>query len=140
MFLDRLLARLDFRGVARDRADDAAAEHAFDQRRVHPVGQIAGREFGEGARKRRLAGNLRAPFPPADAAQRLVDGQAFDECAGSGYAEHDLADESPGERAPILGWPTGTAWRRRNEGLQADGVENDDEASEHFGQRVDFFA
>jgi hypothetical protein len=84
--------------------------------------------------------HLRASFPTTDAAERLVDGQAFDEGAGGGYAEHDLADESPGERAPILGRTTGTAGGRGNEGLQADSVENDDEASQHFSQRVDFLA
>src|SRR5271163_1950542 len=45
LLLDRFLARLDFGGVARDHADDAAAERTRDQRRVHLVGQIAPREL-----------------------------------------------------------------------------------------------
>jgi len=52
--LDRLLARLDLGGVACDHPDDAPAERALDQRRVHLVGQIALREFREGAGKRGL--------------------------------------------------------------------------------------
>src|SRR5271165_5117799 len=49
--LDRLLARLDLGGVARDHADDAPAERALDQRRVHLVGQIALGKLREGAGK-----------------------------------------------------------------------------------------
>jgi len=70
-FLDRLLARLDLGGVARDRADDAPAERAFNQRRVHLVGQIALRELGEGVGKRGFGRNLRASFPTKDPAQSL---------------------------------------------------------------------
>jgi hypothetical protein len=71
---DRLLARLDFGGVARAGADDAPAERPFDPRRMHPIGQIACGELGEGARKRRFTVNLRASLPTTDATQRLIDG------------------------------------------------------------------
>ncbi|MGC1861848.1 MAG: hypothetical protein WA733_12175 [Methylocystis sp.] len=64
-----LAARLDLGGVAFDRADDAPAERAFNQRHVHLVGQIALRELGEGAGKRGFGRNLRASFPIKDPAQ-----------------------------------------------------------------------
>src|SRR5271157_2207370 len=56
--LDRLLVRLDLGGVARA-ADDAPAERALDQRRVHLVGQIALRKLREGAGKGSFRRHLR---------------------------------------------------------------------------------
>ena len=50
--LDRLLARFDLGGVARDRPDDASPERTLDQRGVDLVWQRAAREFGERPGKR----------------------------------------------------------------------------------------
>ena len=139
-FFRRLLARLDLGGVAGDHADDASAERALDQRRVHLVGQIALRELRKGARKRGFRGHLRASLPTEDAPQRLVDGEAFDQSGGGGNAQHCLGDEGPGEGAPILGRAAGAARRFGNEGFEADHVEGRDETPQRFGHRVDFLA
>src|SRR5208337_1077819 len=80
--LDRLLARLDLGGVARDHADDAPAERALDQRRVHLVGQIALGKLREGAGKGSFRRHLRASFPTENATQRLVDIEALDQSGG----------------------------------------------------------
>src|SRR5208283_1327030 len=126
VFIDRLLARLDFGGVARDDANDAAADRAFDERRVHSVGQITLRELGKGVGKGGFGGNLRAPLPTNDPAQRLVDREALDERSRGGNAQHDLGDESPRQGAAILGRPAGGSRWFGNEGLEADHVENSD--------------
>jgi len=138
VFLDRFLARLDFGGVTRDRADDASPERAVDQRRMHPVGQIALRELREGAGKRGLGRNLCASFPTTDAAQRFVGAKAIDESAGGGNAEHGLGDEGARQAASILGRPAGSSRRLGNEGLEADHIENGDEPPKQFGHRLDF--
>ena len=103
LFLDRLLARLDLGGVARDHPEDTPAERALDQRRVHPAGQIALCELSEGAGKRGFRGHLRASLPTEDATQRLVDVEALDQRGGGGNPQHRLGDEGPGEGAAILG-------------------------------------
>ena len=97
--LDRLLARLDLGGVARDHADDAPAERALDQRRVHLVGQIALRKLREGAGKGSFRWHLRASFLTENATQRPVDIEALDQSGGGRNAQHRLGDESPGARA-----------------------------------------
>jgi len=79
LLLGRPLARVDLGGVACDYPDDAPAERALDQRRVHLVGQTALRELREGAGKRRLRGRLRASLPTEDAPKRLVDVEALDQ-------------------------------------------------------------
>src|SRR5271163_4738653 len=43
-------------------------------------------------------------------------------------------------RAPILGRASGAAGRLRHKGFEADHVEGGDEATERFGDRVDFLA
>src|SRR5271166_1441066 len=60
LILDRLLARFDLGGVARDRPDDVSPERTLDQRGVDLVWQRAAREFGERAGKRGFGRNLRA--------------------------------------------------------------------------------
>ena len=140
LLLHRLLARLDLGGVARDHADDAPAERALDQRRVHLVGQIALRELREGAGKRGFRGHLRASLPTEDATQRLVDVKTLDQSVGGGNAQHRLGDEGPGKGAPILGRPAGASGRFGNEGFEADHVESRDQAPERFGHRVNFLA
>ena len=139
LFLDRLLARLDLGGVARDHPDDPPAERALDQRRVHPGGQIALRELREGAGKRGFRGHLRASLPTEDAPQRLVDVEAFDQRGGGGNPQHRLGDEGPGEGAAILGRPAGASGRFGNEGFETDHVEGRHEAPERFGHRVKCF-
>src|SRR5271165_3439784 len=60
LHLDRLLARFDLGGVARDRPDDASPERTLDQRGVDLVWQRAAREFGERPGKCGFGRNLRA--------------------------------------------------------------------------------
>src|SRR5208337_628836 len=120
--LDRLLARLDLGGVARDHADDAPAERALNQRRVHLAGQIALRKLREGAGKGSFRRHLRASFPTENATQRLVDIEALDQSGGGRNAQHRLGDESPGEGAAIVRRATGASGRFGNEGLEADHV------------------
>ena len=138
--LDRLLARLDLGRVARDHADDAPAERALDQRRVHLVGQIALRKLREGAGKGSFRRHLRASFPTENATQRPVDIEALDQSGGGRNAQHRLGDESPGEGAAIVRRAAGASGRFGNEGLEADHVEGRDEPPERFGHRVDFLA
>src|SRR5271165_326478 len=60
LHLDRLLARFDLGGVARDRPNDASPERTLDQRGVDLVWQLAARELGERPGKRGFGRNLRA--------------------------------------------------------------------------------
>src|SRR5208282_4141643 len=86
LVLDRLLARFDLGGVARDRPDDASPERTLDQRGVDLVWQLAARELGERPGKRGFGRNLRASLPAEDATQGLVDVEALDQGAGGGNA------------------------------------------------------
>ena len=56
------------RAQAGHRDGFAPAQRAFDQRRVHPVGQAASREFSDCARNRSFTWNLPASFKTTDAA------------------------------------------------------------------------
>ena len=94
LVLDRLLARFDLGGVARDRPADASPERTLDQRGVDLVWQRAAREFGERAGKRGFGRNLRASLPAEDAAQGLVDVEALDQGAGGGNAQDRLATKA----------------------------------------------
>jgi hypothetical protein len=127
-------------GVSRDHADDATAERALDQRRMHFAGQIAQREFGEGSGKRGFGGDLGAALPTEDATQGLVDREALDQGGGGGYAQDRLGDEGPGEGAAVFGRPTRASGRFGHEGLEADHVERGDEAAERFGQGINLLA
>src|SRR5208283_4840802 len=140
LFRRRLLARLDLGGVAGDHADDAPAERALDQRRVHLVRKIALRELRESARERGFRRHLRASLPTENVTQRLVDGETLDQGGGGGNAQHRLGDEGSGEGAPILGRAAGAARRLGNEGFEADHVQGRDEAPERLGHRIDFLA
>ena len=97
--VDRLLARFDLGGVARDRPDDASPERTLDQRGVDLVWQRAAREFGERPGKRGFGRNSRASLPAEDATQGLVDVEALDQGAGGGNAQDRLGHESSGEGA-----------------------------------------
>src|SRR5271154_3594167 len=101
LVLDRLLARFDLGGVARDRPDDASPEPTLDQRGVDLVWQRAAREFGERPGKRGFGRNLRASLPAEDATQGLVDVEALDQRTGGGNAQDHLGYESSGEGAPV---------------------------------------
>ncbi len=136
LHLNRLLARFDLGGVARDRPDDASPERPLDQRRVDLVRQLALREFGERPGKRGLGRNLRASLPAEDATQRPVDGEALDQGAGDGNAQDRLGHESSGEGATVLGRPTRSPGRFGNEGFEADHVERGDEMTQRFGDRI----
>ena len=136
LVLDRLLARLDLGGVARDRPDNASAERALDQRGVDLVWQLAAREFGERPGKGGLGGDLRAALPAENATQGLVSAEAFDQGAGGGNAQDRFGDESPGEGATVLGRPARPSGRVRNEGFEADHVERGDETPERFGDWI----
>src|SRR5665811_1202350 len=61
----RLLARLDRRRVARYVPDEAILVRLLNQRLVRAARQPAPRKFGEGARKRTLAGDTGRALPPA---------------------------------------------------------------------------
>ena len=137
LVLDRLLARFDLRGVARDRPDDASAERALDQRGVDLVRQLALREFGERPGERGFGGDLRAAFPAEDAPQGLVDAEALDQGAGGGNAQDRLGHESSGEGATVLGRPARRPGRVGDEGFEADDVEGGDETTQRFGDWID---
>jgi hypothetical protein len=134
--LDRLLARFDLGGVARDRPDDASPERTLDQRGVDLVWQRAAREFGERPGKRGFGRNLRASLPAEDATQGLVDVEALDQGAGGGNAQDRLGHESSGEGATVLGRPARSPGRLGNEGFEADHVERGDETTQRFGDRI----
>ena len=134
--LDRLLARFDLGGVARDRPDDASPERTLDQRGVDLVWQRAAREFGERPGKRGFGRNLRASLPAEDATQGLVDVEALDQGAGGGNAQDRLGHESSGEGATVLGRPARPPGRLRNERFEADHVERGDETAQRFGDRI----
>jgi hypothetical protein len=105
LVLDRLLARFDLGGVARDRPDDASPEGALDQRGVDLVWQRAASEFGERPGKGGFGRDLRASLPAEDATQGLVDGEALDQDAGGGNAQDRFGHESSREGATVLGRP-----------------------------------
>ena len=134
--LDRLLARFDLGGVARDRPDDASPERTLDQRGVDLVWQRAAREFGERPGKRGFGRHLRASLPAEDATQGLVDVEALDQGAGGGNAQDRLGHESSGEGAAVLGRPARPPGRLRNERFEADHVERGDETAQRFGDRI----
>ena len=134
---DRLLARLDLSGVACDRPDDASSEGTLDQRGVDLVWQLALREFGERPGKRGFGRNLRASLPTEDAAQRVIDGEALDQGAGGGNAQHRLGHESSREGATVLGRPARRTGQVGNEGFEADDVEGGDKTTQRFGDRID---
>ena len=136
LHLDRLLARFDLGGVARDRPDDASPERTLDQRGVDLVWQRAAREFGERPGKRGFGRNLRASLPAEDATQGLVDVEALDQRAGGGNAQDRLGHESSGEGATVLGRPARPPGRLGNEGFEADHVEGGDETTQRFGDRI----
>lgn len=136
LVLDRLLARFDLGGVARDRPDDASPERTLDQRGVDPVWQLAARELGERPGKRGFGRNLRASLPAEDATQGLVDVEALDQGAGGGNAQDRLGDESSSEGATVLGRPAWPPGRLGNEGFEADHVERGDDTTQRFGDRI----
>src|SRR5271157_570881 len=136
LHLDRLLARFDLGGVARDRPDDASSERTLDQRGVDLVWQRAARELGERPGKRGFGRNLRASLPAEDATQGLVDVEALDRRAGGGNAQDRLGHESSREGATVLGRPARRPGRVGNEGFEADHVEGSDETTQRFGDRV----
>lgn len=136
LVVDRLLARFDLGGVARDRPDDASPERTLDQRGVDLVWQRAAREFGERPGKRGFGRNLRASLPAEDATQGLVDVEALDQGAGGGNAQDRLGHESSGEGATVLGRPARPPGRLGNEGFEADHVEGGDETTQRFGDRI----
>jgi len=123
-----------------DDADDAPFERPLNERGVHPCGQIALRELAEGSGKSGFMRNLGAPLEAADATQRLVGPQAFDQGARGWNAKQSLGDEASGEGAAIRERTAGAARRFGNEGAETDHVENGDEPAELFGHRLDFFA
>ena len=129
LHLDRLLARFDLGGVARDRPDDASPERTLDQRGVDLVWQRAAREFGERPGKRGFGRNLRASLPAEDATQGLIDVEALDQGTGGGNAQDRLGHESSGEGATVLGRPARPPGRLGNEGFEADHVERGDETT-----------
>src|SRR5208282_1483772 len=137
LVLDRLLARFDLGGVARDRPDDASPERTLDQRGVDLVWQRAAREFGERPGKRGFGRNLRASLPAEDATQGLVCVEALDQGAGGGNAQDRLGHESSGEGAPVHGRPARPPGRLGNEGFEADHVERGDETTQRFGDGID---
>ena len=113
---------------------------AIDQRRVHPGGQIALGELCKGAGKRQF-GYLRAPLPADNAAQRLIDGEAFDQRTGGGNPEHGLGDEGPGQSAGRYssGRPAPSADQART--IQGHSrFENCDEPPEQLSHRLNFLA
>jgi len=129
LVLDRLLARLDLRGVARDRPDDASPERAIDQRGVDLVWQLSAREFRERPGERGFGGDLRASLPAEDATQGLVDVEALDQGAGGGNAQDGLGHKSSGKSATVFGRPARRSGRVGNEGFEADYVERGDETT-----------
>ena len=136
LVLDRLLARFDLGGVARDRPDDASPERTLDQRGVDLVWQLAARELGERPGKCGFGRNLRASLPAEDATQGLVDVEALDQGAGGGNAQDRLGHESSGEGATVLGRPAWPPGRLGNEGFEADHVERGDDTTQRFGDRI----
>ena len=132
LHLNRLLARFDLGGVARDRPDDASPERPLDQRRVDLVWQRALREFGERPGKRGLGRNLRASLPAEDATQRPVDGEALDQGAGGGNAQDRLGHESSCEGATVFGRPARPPGRVGHEGFETDHVERGDEMTQRL--------
>ena len=130
---DRLLARFDLGGVAREIApDDASPERALDQRGVDLVRQRAAREFGERPGKRRFLRKALASVSSQaeDATQGLVDVEALDQGAGGGNAQDRLGHESSGEGAAVLGRPARPPGRLRNERFEADHVERGDRTAQ----------
>ena len=136
LVLDRLLARFDHGGVARDRPDDASPKRTLNQRGVDLVWQLAARELGERPGKRGFGRNLRASFPAEDAAQGLVDVEALDQGAGGWNAQDHLGHESSGEGATVLERPARPPGRLGNEGFEADYLEGGDETTQRFGDRI----
>ena len=137
----RLLARVDFGGIARNTTDDAVGEGAFDQGFMHLIGQFARGKFGKGAREGGFAGDVAGALPAADAAQRFVDGHSLDHRCRGRQPQYRLGDESPRQGAAILGLAAASVARwPRHVGLQPDRVEHDDQVLQGSGDRVEFLA
>jgi hypothetical protein len=83
LVVDRLLARFDLGGVARDGSDDASPERTLDQRGVDLVWQRAAGEFGE------RPGNERSGTE-----RKRVNCERA-RISGNSYAERNRLSESP---------------------------------------------
>src|SRR4051794_12756176 len=92
--------RVDLGCVAGDVAEDVAVQSIADEVLMNPLGQVLRGEFAEGAGERPFAGDIAAPLPPANAAERAVDVQALDQRRGGGDVEYGFGDEGSGDLRP----------------------------------------
>src|SRR3954469_443911 len=85
---------VDLGCVAGDVAEDVAVQSIADEVLMNPLGQVLRGEFAEGAGERPFAGDIAAPLPPANAAERAVDVQALDQRRGGGMLSTALATKA----------------------------------------------
>src|SRR4051794_40494968 len=89
-----LFPRVDLGGIAGEVAEDVTVQSLADEVLMNPLWQVLCGEFGEGAGERPFAGDIAAPLPAANAAERAVDVQALDQRRGGGMLSTALATKA----------------------------------------------
>ena len=135
LHLDRLLARFDLGGVARDRPDDASPERTLDQRGVDLVWQFAARELGERPGNVASEGTCARRSQPRMRRRDLSTSRRSIRALVVGTPRTALATKARARarRSWRPAWPPG---RLGNEGFEADHVERGDDTTQRFGDRI----
>jgi len=125
--------------IAREMTDQPIGVGPPDQGLVHPRGQFALGEFGEGARERRFAGNLGRTRPTTKTPKRLVGLDALYQRPRGRQVENRLGDEGSGQGGPLGQRASGKPMPVREESLEPRHIHDRDQRLVRLGQETHRF-